>query len=49
MAPLPQITLDFNRRIKLSNDGGALSSKEAEAVPVESEHPGAEITCQYHA
>jgi Transposase DDE domain group 1 len=26
MATLPQITLDFNRQIKLSNDGGALSS-----------------------
>lgn len=26
MATLPQITLDFNRKIKLSNDGGALSS-----------------------
>lgn len=26
MATLPQITLDFNHRIKLSNDGGALSS-----------------------
>ncbi|WP_462420189.1 IS1380 family transposase [Salinicoccus sp. Marseille-QA3877] len=26
MATLPQISLDFNRKIKLSNDGGALSS-----------------------
>src|SRR5690625_8021605 len=26
MATLPQITLDFNRKIKLSNDGGSLSS-----------------------
>ncbi|GGE27741.1 hypothetical protein GCM10011391_02760 [Pullulanibacillus camelliae] len=30
MAPLPQITLDFNRRIKLSNDRGALSSDTGE-------------------
>jgi len=26
MATLPQITLNFNRKIKLSNDGGSLSS-----------------------
>ena len=26
MLTLPQISLNFNRRIKLSNDGGALSS-----------------------
>lgn len=26
MVTLPQFTLDFNRQIKLSNDGGALSS-----------------------
>jgi hypothetical protein len=26
MATLPQITLNFNRQIKLSNDGGSLSS-----------------------
>uniref|UniRef100_UPI000380A8AB transposase n=1 Tax=Salinicoccus albus TaxID=418756 RepID=UPI000380A8AB len=26
MATLPQISLDFNRKIKRSNDGGALSS-----------------------
>src|SRR5690625_1303902 len=26
MATLPQITLDFNKKIKLSNDGGSLSS-----------------------
>lgn len=25
MATLPQIILDFNRKIKLSNDGGTLS------------------------
>lgn len=30
MATLPQITLNFNRRIKLSNDGGALSSDTGE-------------------
>lgn len=30
MATLPQITLDFNRQIKLSNDGGALSSDTGE-------------------
>ncbi|RKJ69587.1 IS1380 family transposase [Butyricicoccus sp. 1XD8-22] len=32
MATLPQITLDFNRRIKLSNDGGALSSDTGELI-----------------
>ena len=32
MATLPQITLDFNRRIKLSNDGGSLSSDTGELV-----------------
>lgn len=32
MATLPQITLDFNRRIKLSYDGGALSSDTGELV-----------------
>lgn len=32
MATLPQITLDFNRLIKLSNDGGALSSDTGELV-----------------
>src|SRR5699024_1292504 len=26
MATLPQLTLDFNRKIKLTNDGGSLSS-----------------------
>lgn len=26
MATLPQTTLDFNRQVKLSHDGGALSS-----------------------
>lgn len=30
MATLPQITLDFNRKIKLSNDGGDLSSDTGE-------------------
>jgi len=30
MATLPQITLDFNRKIKLSNDGGELSSDTGE-------------------
>lgn len=30
MATLSQITLDFNRKIKLSNDGGALSSDTGE-------------------
>ena len=30
MATLPQITLDFNRKIKLSNDGGSLSSDTGE-------------------
>lgn len=32
MATLPQITLDFNRQIKLSNDGGALSSDTGEFI-----------------
>lgn len=32
MATLPQITLDFNRQIKLSNDGGALSSDTSELL-----------------
>ncbi len=32
MATLPQITLNFNRRIKISNDGGALSSDTGELV-----------------
>src|SRR5690625_4379990 len=32
MATLPQITLDFNRKIKLSNDGGALSSDTGELL-----------------
>ncbi|GGE31084.1 hypothetical protein GCM10011391_07190 [Pullulanibacillus camelliae] len=32
MAPLPQITHDFNRRMKLSNDGGALSSDTGEFI-----------------
>lgn len=30
MATLPQFTLDFNRQIKLSNDGGELSSDTGE-------------------
>ncbi|TCP16385.1 DDE family transposase [Scopulibacillus darangshiensis] len=30
MATLPQISLDFNRKIKLSNDGGSLSSDTGE-------------------
>src|SRR5690625_6925184 len=30
MATLPQITLNFNRKIKLSNDGGSLSSDTGE-------------------
>ena len=30
MATLPQLTLDFNRKIKLSNDGGDLSSDTGE-------------------
>lgn len=30
MATLPQLTLDFNRKIKLSNDGGSLSSDTGE-------------------
>ncbi|MFC5630003.1 transposase, partial [Aliibacillus thermotolerans] len=32
MATLPQLTLDFNRRIKLSTDGGSLSSDTGEFV-----------------
>lgn len=28
MATLPQITLDFNRKIKLSNDGGEMIFRE---------------------
>lgn len=32
MATLPQITLDFNRQVKLSNDGGALSSDTGELL-----------------
>jgi hypothetical protein len=32
MATLPQITLDFNRQIKLSNNGGALSSDTGEFI-----------------
>lgn len=32
MVTLPQLTLDFNRKIKLSNDGGSLSSDTGELV-----------------
>ena len=32
MATLPQLTSDFNRQIKLSNDGGSLSSDTGEFV-----------------
>lgn len=32
MATLPQITLSFNRQIKLSNDGGSLSSDTGEFI-----------------
>src|SRR5690625_3992091 len=32
MATLPQITLNFNRKIKLSNDGGSLSSDTGELL-----------------
>ncbi|MFB1051486.1 IS1380 family transposase [Paraliobacillus sp. JSM ZJ581] len=32
MATLPQITLKFNRQIKLSNDGGSLSSNTGEFI-----------------
>ena len=32
MATLPQLTLNFNRQIKLSNDGGALSSDTGELI-----------------
>jgi len=31
-ATLPQITLDFNRQIKLSNDGGSLSFDTGEFI-----------------
>ena len=32
MSTLPQITLDFNRQIKLSNDGGSLSSDTGDFI-----------------
>lgn len=32
MATLPQLTLNFNRQIKLSNDGGSLSSDTGELI-----------------
>ncbi|WP_299095878.1 transposase, partial [uncultured Metabacillus sp.] len=32
MATLPQLTLNFNRQIKLSNDGGSLSSDTGEFI-----------------
>ncbi len=32
MATLPQITMDFNRQVKLSNDGGSLSSDTGELL-----------------
>ncbi|CEI82362.1 hypothetical protein J18TS1_18880 [Oceanobacillus oncorhynchi subsp. incaldanensis] len=32
MAALPQITLDFNHKIKLSLDGGELSSDTGEMI-----------------
>ena|SRR5690625_4846697 len=32
MATLPQLTLNFNRHIKLSNDGGSLSSDTGEFI-----------------
>ncbi|QDI90511.1 IS1380 family transposase [Salicibibacter halophilus] len=32
MATLPQITMDFNRKVKLSNDGGDLSSDTGEIL-----------------
>ncbi|GFZ80924.1 hypothetical protein GCM10010978_22480 [Compostibacillus humi] len=32
MATLPHLTLDFNRQIKLSNDGGSLSSDTGEFI-----------------
>lgn len=32
MATLPQLTLDFNRQIKLSNDGGSLFSDTGEFI-----------------
>lgn len=32
MATLPQITLDFNRQMKLSNNGGSLSSDTGELL-----------------
>ncbi|GGE37512.1 hypothetical protein GCM10011391_15500 [Pullulanibacillus camelliae] len=32
MAPLPQITLNFTRQMKLSNDGESLSSNTGEFI-----------------
>src|SRR5690625_5640460 len=32
MTTLPQLTLNFNRQIKLSNDGGSLSSDTCEFI-----------------
>lgn len=32
MATLPQLTLDFNRQIKVTNDGGSLSSDTGEFI-----------------
>jgi hypothetical protein len=32
MATLPQLTLNFNHQIKLSNDGGSLSSDTGEFI-----------------
>lgn len=32
MATLPQLTLDFNHKVKLSNDGGSLSSDTGEFI-----------------
>lgn len=32
MTRLPQMTLHFNRKLKLSNDGGALSSDTGELI-----------------
>ena len=32
MATLPQLTLDFNHQIKLSSDGGSLSSDTGEFI-----------------
>jgi hypothetical protein len=37
MATLPQITLDFNRQIKLFNNGGSLSSDTGEFLFRESD------------